>query len=236
MITLYGFKQAFGLVDASPFVLKVDAFLRMAQLPYKLTSSVAYLRKSPKGKLPFIEDGNAKIGDSSFIFEYLNQKPEVTLNDWLSAEQRAQAYLIGKSLDENFYWCLLYSRWICDDNWPKTRQVFFGHLPFPFSSIVTFAVRRATRSALYKQGMGRHSAAEIEHIFNRSLASLSTLLGDKRYIMGERVCELDATVFGMLAQFILADVDSRFNTIARGYPNLQRYCDNFAQRYYGAAA
>ncbi|MFT4920276.1 MAG: glutathione S-transferase, partial [Zhongshania aliphaticivorans] len=61
-------------------------------------------------------------------------------------------------------------------------------------------------------------------------------LGDKRYIMGEWVCELDATVFGMLAQFILADVDSRFNTIARGYPNLQRYCDNFAQRYYGAAA
>ena len=41
MITLYGFKEGFGLIDASPFVLKVDAFLRMAQLPYQLTSSVA---------------------------------------------------------------------------------------------------------------------------------------------------------------------------------------------------
>ncbi|WP_373088930.1 Tom37 metaxin N-terminal-like domain-containing protein [Zhongshania sp.] len=130
MITLYGFKQAYGLIDANPFVLKVDAFLRMAKLPYKLTSSVAYLRKSLNGKLPFIEDGDAKIGDSSLIFEYLNQKPDVTLNDWLSAEPRAQAYLIGKSLDENFYWCLLYSRWICDDNWPKTRQVFLIICPF----------------------------------------------------------------------------------------------------------
>ena len=172
------------------------------------------------------------MGDSSFIFEYLNQKSNVTPNTWLSAEQRAHAYLIGKSLDENFYWCLLYSRWICDDNWPVTRQEFFGELAFPLSVLVPFLVRRATRSALYKQGMARHSGAEIEHIFKQTLSSLSILLGDKDYFMRDLVCELDATAYGMLAQCILSNVDNRFNPIARGYPNLQNYCNRVRQHYY----
>ena len=36
MIYLYGFAPLWGLVDLSPFVTKVDCYLRLAQIPYKL--------------------------------------------------------------------------------------------------------------------------------------------------------------------------------------------------------
>ena len=220
MITLYGFGEGFGLVDASPFVLKIDVYLRIAGLEFERKSEIANLRTAPKGKLPYIVEGGKTIADSAFILDYLNSKPGVSLSSDLSPEQRAQAYLIAKSLDENMYWCLLYSRWIREQTWPLTRATFFGSLPFPMSRFVPFIVRRSVRSAIYKQGLGRHSDSEI---------------GNKSYFFNDKPSVLDVCVFGFLAQFILADIDNEFNDIARRYENLASFCRNIHKRYYSQA-
>ncbi|MEA1888330.1 MAG: glutathione S-transferase family protein, partial [Pseudomonadota bacterium] len=60
MIKLYGFGNNFGVADASPFVLKVDAYMRMAGIQFENIPGLVNLRKAPKGKLPFIDD-NGKI-------------------------------------------------------------------------------------------------------------------------------------------------------------------------------
>lgn len=232
MITLYGFGEGFGLVDASPFVLKIDVYLRIAGLEFERKSDIANLRNAPKGKLPYIVEGGKTIADSAFILDYLNSKPGVSLSSGLSPEQRAQAYLIAKSLDENLYWCLLYSRWIREQTWPLTRVTFFGSLPFPMRRVVPFIVRRSVRSAIYKQGLGRHSDSEIQQIFIYSLDSLSVLLGNKSYFFNDKPSVLDVCVFGFLAQFILADIDNDFNDIARRYENLASFCRNIHKRYY----
>jgi glutathione S-transferase len=150
MLTLYGFGEAFGMVDASPLVLKVDAYLRMAGLAFERKSVIANLRTAPKGKLPYIVGDGKTLADSALIIDYLNDQPGVIMSSALSPEQRAHAYLISKSLDENFYWCLLYSRWISDQSWPLTKQALFGALPFPISHIAATVVRRNIRSAVYK--------------------------------------------------------------------------------------
>lgn len=232
MITLYGFNEAFGLVDASPFVLKIDAYLRMAGLEFERKSSIDNLRSSPKGKLPYIVDNGKTVADSAFILDYLNSKPGVTMYSDLCPEQRAQSYLIAKSLDENLYWCLLYSRWTRDQTWPVIKTTFFGSLPFPMNRLVPTIVRRSVRSALQKQGMGRHSDVEIQQILVNTLDSLSILLGDKSYFMNDKPGVLDACVFGFLAQFILADLDNDFNSIARRYENLSAFCYQIHARFY----
>ncbi|MFT6157435.1 MAG: glutathione S-transferase [Neolewinella sp.] len=235
MITLYGFGEAFGMVDASPFVLKIDAYLRMAGLEFERKSVISNLRTAPKGKLPYIVDDGKTIADSAFIIDYLNDKPGVTMSSALSPEQRAHAYLIAKSLDENFYWCLLYSRWISDQTWPLTKQALFGALPFPISHIAATVVRRNIRSAIYKQGMGRHSESEIQQIFINTLDSLSVLLGSKSYFMNDKPSVLDACVFGFLGQVILADVANDFSAIAMRYENLVAFCNQIQKRYYAQA-
>jgi hypothetical protein len=57
MIKLYQFKPALDLPNASPFCMKLEIYLRMANLPYEIVLN-ADSRKAPKGKLPYIEDGS----------------------------------------------------------------------------------------------------------------------------------------------------------------------------------
>jgi hypothetical protein len=67
MITLYTFGPAFGLPDASPFVTKAEVLLKISKLPYR--AERGGLRKAPRGKLPYIRDGEtvSQIPPSSGI-------------------------------------------------------------------------------------------------------------------------------------------------------------------------
>ena len=54
MITLYTFGPYFGLPDPSPFVMKAEVLLKMADLPF--ATDTTGFPKAPKGKLPYIRD------------------------------------------------------------------------------------------------------------------------------------------------------------------------------------
>jgi len=232
MIKLYSFGAGFGVADPSPFVLKIDAYLRMSGIAYETMANPANLRRAPKGKLPFIEDDGKIIADSFFITEHLQEQYDVKLDQWLSNEQKAVAHLITKSLDENFYWCMVYSRWMRDDTWPIIKQAFFGSLPFPLKQIVPAIARSGVKNALHKQGLGRHSDDEIKQILKYSLDSLSEVLGDKAYFLGDKPCALDAAAFAFLAEFILVTIDNSFNELARSYENLAQYCKRMQVEFY----
>ena len=55
MIILYGFGAGFGLPEISPFVTKTEVQLKMAGLAYRKEKAMP--PASPKGQLPFIQDG-----------------------------------------------------------------------------------------------------------------------------------------------------------------------------------
>ncbi len=53
MIKLYQFDPAFGLPNASPFCMKLETYLRMAQLPFEIEpATLQAFNKAPKGKMP----------------------------------------------------------------------------------------------------------------------------------------------------------------------------------------
>ena len=118
MITLYAFGPAFGVTDPSPFVLKVDAFMRMNDIEFRSIASMKALQNAPKGKLPYIKDGDTVIADSFFILKHLTEKHAVKLDERLSPEQHAQAHFISRAIEESLYWCIVYFRWIYAKNWP----------------------------------------------------------------------------------------------------------------------
>jgi len=224
-------------MDPSPFVVKVDAFMKMSQLPYEVVASADNLKIAPKGKLPFIVDSTVDndvktIADSEDIIEYLNKKYQVSLDEHLSPEQKAQAYLFTKSLDENLYWCLVYSRWMLEDTWQLVNKTFFGALPFPLRLFVPSLIRKSVKKNLHGQGTGRHSKEEILSISDKSFAALSTLLAEKPYFFGDKPSSFDATVYSILCQFISVNCDNEFNEKARSYPNLVQFCQRIKQTYY----
>ena len=71
MIILYGAGEGFGLPEISPYVTKTEVQLRMAGLPYE--KRVGRREDSPKGQVPYIDAGGARIADSTFIRGFLER-------------------------------------------------------------------------------------------------------------------------------------------------------------------
>ncbi len=232
MIKLYGFGKNLGLIDASPFVVKVHAFLKIAKIEYETINNPRNIGKSPKGKLPYITDGETTICDSQLIIKYLTEKHTIELDKDLSTEQKACAYLIGKSLDENLYWCLVWSRWQHESSWKVVKKAFFKGLPFPISAIVPKMLRKKTIKSLYAQGTGRHSEQEIIDIANHTFHALSDLLGEKDYFYGDKPSSFDATAYAFLASFTQAKIDNKINSKAKNYQNLVAYSDRITNKYF----
>lgn len=233
MIKLYQFQPAFGLPNASPFCMKVETYLRMAGLPYECPHGADF-RKSPKGKLPYIEDNGKIVADSTFILDYLRATYGDTLDTRLSAHERALGVVIQRAFEESLYWPVLYSRWIDDAGFAKTKDAFFARMTFPLRQIIPIFARRGLRSQLQGQGTGRHSRDEIYAIGCRDISALADLLGDKAFFLGNEPASVDATAYAFLANLLWVPIDLPMRAHAVKRPNLQAYCERMKARFYPA--
>lgn len=231
-IKLYGFGSTLGLPDPSPFVVKIETYLRMADIPYEKTSELSGLRKAPKGKLPFITDGNNTVADTEFIIAYLKDQHQVDLDRWLSKAAQSQAYLIRKSLDENMYWCLVYSRWAVDEVWSTYKKALFAKMPGLLRTLLPPVVRRGMMKTLKQQGVGRHSLDEVKIITHQTFSALSSILADQPYFFGEQPCSLDASVFAFIGGFIQIELETPFTALALQHNNLVDFCDRVRTTYF----
>ena len=233
MITLYQFQPAFGLPNASPFCMKIETYLRMVQLPYRAPPvSLSDFGKSPKGKMPYIVEGDRVLADSSFIVDYLKQTYGDPLDAWLSPKDRSMALAYQRLLEENLYWAMVYVRWVESIGWSHTRAAFFGSMPVPLRWIIPHVARRGILRQLRGHGMGRHSAQEIYAIGQRDITALAEFLGDKPYFLGDRPSSLDAVAYAFLANLLWVPVDSPLKQHARQYKQLENYCQRMKGQYY----
>ena len=226
MIVLYGFGPLFGLPDPSPFVLKSEVQLKMSGLPFRRERAAP--PQAPKGKMPFIADGETTVGDSTFIRWHIERVHGVDLDAGLTAEQRARAWAIERMLEDHIYWAMLDMRWMDDGNWAKGPSQFFAGAP----EAVAQGARERVKTYLFGHGLGRHTPDEITALAARSLASLSAELGDKPYLMGDAPSGTDATMFGMLAGILTPYFDSPLRDAALAHPNLVAHRDRMMARFY----
>lgn len=233
MITLYQFDPALGLPNASPFCMKVETYLRMAGLPFTAPAmAMATLQGAPKGKLPYADIDGVRVADSAHILAYLQQRHGNALDAWLTPLQHAQALALQRLLEDSLYWSLLYLRWIDDSAWPQTREAFFSKMPAPLRWVVPHLARRSMRKALWAQGTGRHSAADILKRAQGEIDAIAQWMHERPYLMGEQPCSFDATAYAFLANLVEAQTDSPLRPYARQYPPLVAYCERMRQRYY----
>ena len=233
MITLYTFGACFGLPDASPFVHKAMALLKIAQLPFTTqVVSPKNLGKTPKGKLPYIEDDGEIIADSSFIRWHIEKKYGYDFDKALSSYERGIAWALEKMLEDNAYWILVQTRWMDDANFAKGPAHFFDALPWPVRNMVRSAVRKKVRSNLYGQGLGRHSPSELLAIATRDISAVSVILGDKPYLFGNEPCGADATALAFMEGLLCPHFESPVRCCAESHSNLVAYVERMKKRYF----
>lgn len=94
MITLHTFGEAFGLPDASPFVIKAHLLLKLSGQPCQTAVFAGGMNIGPKGKRPFILDEGLTVADSTLIRFHLEQKYQKDLNENLSARDNGLGWAI----------------------------------------------------------------------------------------------------------------------------------------------
>lgn len=232
MIKLYQFARAFGLPNASPFCMKVECALRMAKLEYEVID-FHIPAKAPKGKLPFIDDGNCQLADSELILDYLQSHYGWNPDAGLSPQQKAVSKAFQIMLDEHLYWVFIQNRWMDPANWPGVRDSFFGWMPALVRKPLAEFVRRGLRKELYGHGMGRHSPEQIYAFGIADLQSLSDWLGDKPWFHGDTPTRADATLAAYLNNLYKAPVKaSTVRDAAEKMPNLKAYADRSLREWF----
>ncbi|MCA9719985.1 MAG: glutathione S-transferase family protein [Myxococcales bacterium] len=202
---------SFGLPSASPFCLRLEAFLRLAALDYDVDNTPDP-RKAPKGKVPWIVDGGRELADTHFILEHLTRTRGLTVDVRLSAEQRAVAHACTRMLTENFYWVIVHSRWIYPDSWAPFRRDFLRLMPPVIGPLLVPMIRRGMRKAMHQHGMGRHSHDEIAAIARGDIEALDALLGARDYFFSagpdDGPTSFDATVYAFIASLLVPPFDT----------------------------
>jgi glutathione S-transferase len=150
----------------------------------------------------------------------------------LSARDRGISLAMRRLIDENLYWCMVYSRWIDEPNWPITRSEYFGNLPPIVKQLLPGLLRKNVRKSLAGHGMGKHSQDEIYAIGARDLMALSDFLSDNQFFFGDRPTLLDASAYAMIFNFIEVPIDSPLRAQATQLSNLVAFCDRMTARVY----
>jgi glutathione S-transferase len=233
-VHVYGFGPSFGLPDASPFVVKVLTYLRLAGIDHKLLAGDA--RKAPKGKLPYIEDGGRAIADSSFIVEHL-RKSYRDLDVGLSVRDRALATAVQSMMEEHFYFVILVLRWVDERGWQVISPAFGetikkAGVPGFATPLVMSLVRKQVVKTAHQQGMGRHSIEEVEGIGIGLIDALAELAGERRYFLGDEPRSVDASVFPFVWSVLATPIPGRLQSHVRGKPNLVAYCERLAAQHF----
>lgn len=222
MIDLYQFPRAFGIANLSPFCMKIEAFLRIADIPYQIME-VNDLRLAPKGKLPFIRDNGVAVSDSEFIMDYLQSKHEFEVDGHLDSRQKMVHHALSRMLDEHFYWALMYSRWIEPQNWQTLKQHLYGHIPPPISTVMALKAQDTMRRQLRSQGLGRHSSEEIYRKAAKDIDALALMLGGQEWFGGHYISRLDLSVLAYLSNALLKEMPSSIGERIKQNSNLLEF-------------
>jgi len=230
MITLYTFGPAFGMPDPSPFVMKADMLLKMSGLDY--TTDTGGFGKAPKGKLPYIRDGEEVIADSFFIRRHLEETYDIDFDSHLDDRERGIALGLEKMLEDHLYWVVIQDRWMDPANFDKGPRMFFDKVPAPIRPFIIRRVKAKVARNLFGHGMGRHTPGEVAVLGDKTIAALSAVLGDRSHFMGEEPCGLDATAFAFIASAACPHFETPLGTAIRAHQNLTAYCDRMMATHY----
>jgi glutathione S-transferase len=232
MIVVHGFAPMPPLPSPSPFCIKLETWLRMAQFAYQARADFSPLR-APKGKAPYatLEDGST-VADTHLIIRTLSKRPAVTLDRWLGARERATTTLIQRTVEDHLYFVVLHQRWVVPEGFRIVRRTYFNHLGAPARWVVPYLARRNVRAAVRYHGISRHTQDEIVAFAVEDFDALVQVLGDRPYFCGDRPSTADAIAYGGLAAIHLSPFPGPLQEAMRARSTLVRFVERMRERYW----
>jgi hypothetical protein len=201
-----------------PFDIKLETFLRITKVPF--INVFDNKQPSSKGKWPWIEYNGQVVADSEFCIEFLKKERDLDLNKHLSSAERATARAFQTMLEVNSYWPWVLERWYYDK-----EKIILRHVSCVSRYLIYWGFPQRFFNQAQGHGIGRHSREDLLLILQRDLRAISDFLGEKKFMMGDGVSEVDCACFGQLAEMKWQCPDSVRLLVDQTYPNISQYCD-----------
>lgn len=205
-VKLFGYIPAWGLPCISPYVTKAANYMQMTGTDFEyVNQDLTQLdHDAPAGKLPYIIDSDGtKVHDSQRIIEHLRASRSHGIDDHLSAQEHAVGLAFTRLTDENLYWSgVIQPRWREDSGFQtyvpfivgmgdKSYDEVWAMLDDPTQELLT-SFRQRVLDGFNGQGMGRRPDADVVDFFKDDINAMSDFLGDKPYLLGDKVTSYDA--------------------------------------------
>lgn len=224
-----------GISDDSPYVSRVEAFLRLIHKPYIKKESQG-LMENPRGKVPFANIKGHMVDDSSAIIQTLQNVFEVKVDVHLSEQDLATGHLIRQLLFGSLYWVLLHQKFETEFG----RNTFIKHVTDKFPpvirNLICAMVFRNMHACLHGSGVGRMPHADIVKKGQADLRCLSQLLGKKKYFFGnDKATSYDSDVYCWLVLLFCDDsqkVNPWIGDIQKECPNLVQHIERMRDLLY----
>ena len=108
-----------------------------------------------------------------------------------------------------------------------------GHLPAPVKYLTICRVTRKMKNNLWSHGIGRHTEQELYGIAERDLLAVSDILGEKRFLFGDKPCLADASLFAFIVtsawEFPKCPIGELIKSKAK---NLDQHAQRMKELYY----
>lgn len=231
MLTVYQFPRAKHEPSLSPYCLKLETYLRLADIPHENKFTIA-LKKAPKGKLPYIELEGKKIADSTFIIQKLAaMNPQWDLDQNLTKEQKALATAVQRMSEDSLMIIGWHFRQADASGWQDFSKIIFRGAPALIRVLIGGQIHKSAKKLSHKFGIGRHTHEEILQIADRDLKSISDLMGNKKFFFGDSPTTIDCTLFGVLFQILESGQPKILKDRSRKYSNLVEYVKRMRAEY-----
>ena len=229
-IKLFVFPRMFEIPNLSPFCCKLETWLRIAQIQYEVVPT-SDPRSAPRKKLPYIEDGDVRLPDSSAIIEHLSRTRAVELDARLGPAQRAIALLVKRTLEEHYSFVLAYTHLVREEGLKHTGARFTA-LPSLVRPLVAHAVRSNVKKLLWYQGLLRYAHDEVVATAIEDWRAVLAVMSDGSFFFGEHATTIDATVFGVLAPTLLTPIDTPIRSFLRSEPKAIAYAERMRGQFF----
>lgn len=230
-LRVFTFDSAWGLPTAGPFGIKLEACLRMLDVPYERVYE-GDNRKGPKRKSPWIQDGEVRMGDTELVLEHVRKTRGKELDSELSPAERAQSHILRCMFEEHYHQIFEYELVVTNEGFVHLRKLFDGKMPAPILSIVAPLVRRGFRKHLFERGVARHTPEEVAAMGRADVDAVATWLGDREWFVADHPTKVDASALGLLAVSIRSPLATPMCTYARSKPNLVAFVDRGLARFF----
>lgn len=138
-----------------------------------------------------------------------------------------------RPISSHSFRALFYYRFFSPDYAMYTRMQLFGSFSWPLRYVIFYFIQRRCRGDVWSQGIGRHSEQDVYGIAKRDLLAASAVLGEKKFLFGDKPCLADAVLFAFIACATWNCPQSPFAELTKTKAtNLERHAQQMKDLYY----